>query len=88
MVTVAYSLRSAAEDHPASADYAKFVASIDSLEDNVESFSANRCYLGYTPALTGGGTIHDQNCSAYGFTIALGWQTAKLALSAVEPGTI
>lgn len=85
MVQVAFKIRDTAKERPDSARYAKAIATVNSMVPLATDFNDDRCGLGYTPALMGGGTARDQACSADGLSLVLSWQTLGLNLDTVEP---
>jgi hypothetical protein len=86
MALVAYEIRSAARSRRDSAAYTGVIKAVDDMERSIDDFNTNVCHLGYRASLASGGSPHDQNCSAYGFAVTLGWLTIQMALRTVEPG--
>lgn len=80
MAQVAYDIRDAAEGRADRAAYAGVIKAVDDMEGAIGGFTRHQCFLGYRPSLGGGGSQRDQDCSMYGFSIALSWTT-------VQPGS-
>lgn len=83
MVSFAYELDNAVRARPDAGIYGDIFETIDGMSDTSEGFADNRCFDGFKGGLTGN-TVRDQNCTAYGMSLRLQWQTLTTQIGTAE----
>jgi len=65
--------------------YADVFATVKEINETSANFAENKCYHGFVGGLSGG-SVRDQTCTAYGFSLRLQWQTLTTQLDTAETG--